>query len=116
MNQFTAKFFIGNRAKIASALPGHFLVLTANSLMQSAADMSFPLRQDSSFWYLCGVDEPDALMVIDTYTGKSTIYLPNKNDYQNEWDGSFDTEEIKKSSGVDEIRFKSDFATDLKKY
>ena len=115
MNQFTAKFFIGNRAKIASALPGHFLVLTANSLMQSAADMSFPLRQDSSFWYLCGVDEPDALMVIDTYTGKSTIYLPNKNDYQNEWDGSFDTEEIKKSSGVDEIRFKSDFATDLKK-
>jgi len=115
MNQFTAEFFIGNRAKLANALPGHLLVLTANSLMQSTADMSFPYRQDSSFWYLCGLADPDVLLVIDTNVGTSAIYLPNKNDYQSEWDGSFDTEEIKKSSGVDEIRFKPDFANDLKK-
>ena len=100
MTSFKAEFFAGNRERLAEALPGHFLVFTAHSLLQSAADMAFPFRQDSSFWYLTGLDEPDLLISIDCDTGKTKLYLPEQNDYQKEWDGAFDAKEFKQTSGI----------------
>lgn len=105
---FTKQFFLGNRDALAALLPGHLIVLTAHSLLQSAADLSFPFRQDSSFWYFTGIDEPDMLLTIDCDSGESALYLPEQNDYQKEWDGEHDKNKLKKTSGIDEIRFKSD--------
>jgi Xaa-Pro aminopeptidase len=115
MSEFTAQFFSGNRERLIEALPGHLLVFSAHSLVQSAADMAFPLRQDSSFYYLTGLNEPDLVLTIDTDSGESTIYLPEQNDYQKEWDGSFDQKELQSTSGISEIRVKADLNPLLKK-
>jgi Xaa-Pro aminopeptidase len=114
MTKFTNSFFTKNRKKLIKNLPEHFLVFTAHSMVQSAADIAYPFRQDSSFWYFTGIEEPDIWLTIDTETNTSVLYLPQKNEYQNEWDGEFDHTELQKTSGIDEIRFKSDLKRILK--
>ncbi len=100
MSDMTQQFFEGNRSVLAERLPGHLIVIAANSLLQSSADLHFPFRQDSNFWYLTGIDEPDAILVIDTVAGESTMLLPPKSTYQKEWDGDTDTDEFARVSGI----------------
>jgi Xaa-Pro aminopeptidase len=110
MKQFSHTFFINNRKKLADVLPGHLVFVPAHALVQSSADLHYPFRQDSNFWYLCGINEPDAVLVIDTTTGVSTLLLYEKNSYQDEWDGASDQAVLKNSSGIDEIGLTSDLA------
>lgn len=105
---FEAAFFKGNREKISEELGGHFLVIAGNSLVQSSADLTFPFRQDSSFWYFTGLNEPDLVLTINCGSGESTIYLPGQNDYQKEWDGALDKNHIKLQSGVNHVLQRSD--------
>ncbi len=112
---FSRKFFSGNRDALATLLPGHLIILTAHSLVQSAADLAFPFRQDGSFWYFSGLDEPDLILTIDSDSGESAVYLPSQNDYQKEWDGAHNKNDMQMTSGVDEIRFKSDLNRILNK-
>jgi len=103
MLKFSQLFFVKNRLSLAERLPNHLLVISANALVQYSADLHYPFRQDSNFWYLCGVNEPDAVLVIDTDTQISTLLLPKKNDYQSEWDGMSDDKNLQERSGVDKI-------------
>lgn len=100
---FEASFYKNNRKKLSEAVENAVIVVPANSMLQSSADLAFPFRQDSSFWYLCGIDQPDAVLVLDTADDTSTILLPERSDFHNEWDGQYDTASMKLSSGVDSI-------------
>ncbi len=113
-NKFSKEFFYGNRRKLCLALPDHLLVISAHSALQYSADISYPFRQDSNFWYLSGISEPDLLLLINTATNGSTLLIPERNDYQNEWDGAYNLKDLKNTSGVDEISFKSEFTQLLK--
>lgn len=81
-------------------LPDSLIILSANACLQQSADLAFPFRQDSSFWYLSGINEPDILLVIDTKKGTSTLLIAEQNDYQIEWDGAVETEGYQKISGI----------------
>ncbi len=107
MSRFNDKFFKDNRKRLAGKLPGHFLVISANSLLQSSADLHFPLRQDSNFWYLTGIDEPDLLLTIDCDSGNAVLFMTEQNDYQKQWDGESNSELLTRTSGIQEISFKS---------
>lgn len=102
------KFFINNRIALARVLPGAIVVVPAHSSVQKSADEAFAFRQDSNFWYLTGVNEPDLLLVIDTVKARSTILLPARNDYQVEWDGAVDTGELALISGVETIAYQDE--------
>ncbi|MBI1857311.1 aminopeptidase P N-terminal domain-containing protein [Candidatus Saccharibacteria bacterium] len=99
---FTADFFIGNRAKLRALFTGTApIVLTANGLLQRNADTSFPFRQDSSFWYLTGIDEPDIILVLDK--DKEYLILSNQESHQITFDGAINVEELVRRSGIETV-------------
>jgi Xaa-Pro aminopeptidase len=100
MINFSAEFYTRNRQRLVEACPDSLIFIAASSRLQYSADMAYPFRQDTSFWYLTGINEPDIVLVIDTGTKKSQLILPNLNDYQQEWDGALDKPELTSCSGI----------------
>lgn len=100
MNRFTEDFFIQNRNRLIAKLPDSVLVIPANCMLQYSADVAYPFRQDSNFWYLSGLEEPDLVLVINTNTNESVIFLPTRSDYKNLWDGGYDIKNFQKNSGI----------------
>ena len=64
-------------------------------------------RQSNDFYYLCGVEVPNAYLVLDGASRKATLYLPHRNDGRERGEGKVlsaeDAEEVRKLSGVDEV-------------
>ncbi len=101
MNQFSAKFFAGNRERLIKSLPDSLILIPAHCILQMSADQTFPFRQDSNFWYLLGINEPDLVAGIDTSAGNTTLFLPERDAYHTEWDGAYDIAEFRNQSGVE---------------
>ncbi len=98
-SHFTADFFKGNREKLRTLFTGTApIVLTANGLLQRNGDTTYPFRQDSSFWYLTGITEPDVILVLDKE--KEYLILPTREHNQEVFDGRIDTEKLTAISGV----------------
>lgn len=70
---FTKEVYINRRDKLSKAMNGEFLLFLGNrqAAFNYAAN-EYAFRQDSTFLYLFGIDEPDFAAVIAD--GKATIY------------------------------------------
>ena len=101
MNQFKASFFAGNRERLTQSLPDRLIFIPAHSLLQQSGDQTFPFRQDSNFWYLTGINEPDLVVCIDTSSQKSILFLPERSEFHTDWDGEYDVSEFRKTSGIE---------------
>ncbi len=97
---FRADFFIGNRQKLLEETSAEIIVLTANGLLQRSADVTYHFRQDSNFWYLTGINEPDFILVITKQ--QSFLITPKRAEHRDLWDGEINDVELKRS-GVSEI-------------
>jgi len=110
------EFFSQNRQKIANVSDCDVLVFTANRRMQRSGDNTFPFRQDSSFWYLTGIDEPNFVLVMT----KDRVYLiqPQLSYAETIFDGVADIEALQKISGITEVfgftKGWQELSTDLK--
>lgn len=96
------QFFKHNREALRSAVSDTDLfVLSANGLLQRNNDTTFPFRQDSSFKYYTGIDEPDIVLVMD----KDTEYLivPGRSGSRQAFDGAVDMSVLAEVSGVKDI-------------
>lgn len=113
-SRFKKEFFLNNRNKLIKEIPNSLVVLSAHSQLQESADLAYPFRQDSSFWYFTGLKHPDQLLVIDTENNESILLIENQNDYQKEWDGVVNLSEIKKQSGIKKIEKKDILSSLLK--
>lgn len=100
-DNFSADFFTSNRLKLQSAVNASLIVLAANGLLQRSADTTFPFRQDSNFWYLCGIDEPDYVLVIEE--SQTFLIAPGRAEHRDLWDGRLDQKSMKLKSGIDDI-------------
>ncbi len=99
---FTAEFFRQNREKLRTLFKGTApIVLTGNGLMQRSGDTPFPFRQDSSFWYLTGLNEPDLTLVIDK--AKEYIIVPDRDQFKQAFDGAIDFQQFTDISGIETI-------------
>ncbi len=97
---FSQEFFSGNRQKLSNALPNSLIVIAANAKLQSSADIHFPFRQDSNFWYLTGIDEAGLVLVIDAATSESTILMKGQSQHDKDWDGETDYKLLEEVSGI----------------
>jgi len=71
-----------------------------------------PLRQSNQFFYLCGVVEPRAILVIDGKTKRTTVFLRPRNERQEKGmygPGLYPSDENAKAIGVDAILPRDDF-------
>lgn len=99
---FQAEFFKNNRSKLLENFGGTApIIITANGLMQSSADGSFAFVQDSNFWYLSGINEPDITLVMDK--GREFLIVPERAHERKIFDGAPDISLLKSVSGVREV-------------
>lgn len=97
-------FFTRNRDTLVSRMQGvDAIIVSGNSEMQRNSDCFFPFRQDSSFWYLTGVDEPGSVLCIDVKHNLHTIIVPEKTEQTIIFDGASNSDEVRIRSGVDSV-------------
>lgn len=86
-------------------------------LVRGAQPSTSTFRQNNDFYYLTGLEVPNAYVEIDTSTGRSTIYLPHRN-LAGEASGGVrlcaeDTDGVKAVTGADDVRPLEDLPTTL---
>lgn len=80
------------------------------ALVQGAGpvERSEPFRQTNEFYYLCGVEVPRALLLLDGRSRTTTLFLPHRDERQERSEGpSFAAEDealLSKLAGVDSVR------------
>lgn len=100
--QPSADFFKGNRERLRTLFTGTApIVITGNGLLQRNSDATFPFRQDSSFWYLTGINEPDVILVIDKT--KEYLIVPERDENRAAFDGAINDDALSAVSGVETI-------------
>jgi Xaa-Pro aminopeptidase len=64
-------------------------------------------RQSTDFYYLSGIEVPNAYLLLDPVERKATLYLPHRNERRESGEGKVlsqeDADEVKKLSGVDAV-------------
>jgi Xaa-Pro aminopeptidase len=99
---FEPDFFAGNRLRLRQLFTGTApIVVTANGRLQQAADEAYPFYQDSSFWYLTGIDESDVVLVMEQ--NKEYLILPERSAVSETFDGAITADELSSQSGIKEI-------------
>ena len=99
---FGSDFFAGNRQRLCQLFTGKApIVMTASGSLQKIGDEAYPFKQDSSFWYLTGIDLPDVVLVIDK--GREYLIVPERDPVYEAFEGVLNLEELARRSGVDEV-------------
>lgn len=103
-----AKFFINNRKKLSHMLEDELFVIPAYSKMQRSYDEAHDFLQESNFWYLTGIEEPDWLLVYDGKKQKSILVRPSVEEHLISFYGQLSLQTARTISGVDEIVYDKD--------
>lgn len=104
MKQFSKEFFQHNRQQLqAAAAPAGPIVLTGQGVLQRNSDVTYPFRQDSSFWYVTGLEQPDVVLVMDD--GAEYLILPERDEVVRQFDGGDDLAALAETSGVSDILY-----------
>jgi Xaa-Pro aminopeptidase len=100
--RFGPEFFRDNRERLRSLFTGTApIVIGAHGTLQQSADSAYPFTQDKNFWYLTGLDIPDAVLVLDKL--KEYIILPERPEWQVVFDGQTSEEAAQNLSGIQTI-------------
>lgn len=72
---FSREIYQQRRSGLAARLGGGLVLLPGNGdSPMNYADNVYPFRQDSSFLYYTGLDQPDLAVVIDADSGETTLF------------------------------------------
>lgn len=99
--EFTSEFYLGNRLNLLQHVQGGLVVLAANGVLQRSADTTYPFRQDSNFWYLTGISEPDYIVVCSE--SETFLIQPQRAEHRDLWDGAVDLAALRAISGITDI-------------
>jgi Xaa-Pro aminopeptidase len=109
-------FFTGNRAALSERLPANsFVAIAGFTSMQGANDMAAPFNQESNFWYLTGIEEPDWQLLIDIDSGEEWLVSPHRDFARQMFDGGLTAEQAIVRSGVKSIVDKKEGTEILKR-
>jgi len=101
---FPPEEFAARRARVYEAIGAD-----AFAVVQGAPSRPdyIRFRQNNDFYYLCGIEVPNAYLILDGATRKSTLLIPHRNEGRERGEGkmlsSEDADEVKKLSGVDNV-------------
>lgn len=98
---FSPNFFKQNRKELLKRSKAKLLVIPAHMTMQRNLDNVYPFRQESNFWYLSGIQQPDCVLVVSS---QDTFVIMPKRDWVEEvFDGAIQPDELTKISGISQI-------------
>ncbi len=74
-------------------------------------------RQDNDFYYLTGVEVPDAYLIIDATEHRSVLFLPPRNRMLELWEGPrlYPGEEARRLTGLDDVLDSSRLQSELER-
>lgn len=96
-------FHAGRRAALMECTGDELLVF--RGLPGPRDNVAF--RQDKTFWYLTGVESPDAALVLDGKSGKQILFLPTTNPAAEIWEGElWDASDpwVRDLTGLEDVR------------
>lgn len=96
-------FHQGRRAELRSRLEPGVIVLHGLPETRSYAKFS----QDKVFWYLTGIESPDASVLIDVESGREALFLPRKSRMKEGWEGElWDSGDpwVRELTGFEDVR------------
>lgn len=71
----------------------HTVILLSNPTYYMSNDIPYVFHQDTNFLYLCGFQEPDSILVLQSIPGKalpshkSILFVPRRDPNRELWDG-----------------------------
>lgn len=71
----------------------HTVILLSNPTYYMSNDIPYIFHQDTNFLYLCGFQEPDSILVLQSIPGKalpchkSILFVPRRDPNRELWDG-----------------------------
>ena len=74
--------------------------------------MNYPYRQDSNFFYLTGIEQPESILVMlpGNKTRKEFLFIRPRDAVREHWEGhSLTTDEAVQLSGIDTVYQTTDF-------
>ena len=107
--------FIDNRKKMASLLEDRSLCLIfSNDLMPRTGNQYFPFRQNSNFYYMSGIEYPNAILAIcpqhPNPKFREILFVEQQTQKKTIYDGcKYTQESIQKSSSIKTVLWMSDF-------
>ena len=109
-NTIPNSLFIQNRANLAAQLPAKSVaVFTANEAMPRNGDEFYPFRQQSDFFYLTGINEENAYLIIapdyPDETMREILFIEPYNEVKATWQGEMlDAKQATELSGIKTIK------------
>ena len=107
------KHFIKRRQSLSKQMVSNSaLVVFSGNLIKKSADASYPFEVNRNFYYLTGIDEPEAVLVLVKQHNqiKQTLFIRDVNPFMEKWNGKYITKEkAQEISEVDQVYFLSDF-------
>lgn len=99
---FTSDFFAANRTRLREKLADDTTIfIPSNGLLQQNGDTTFPFAQDSNFWYLTGIDEPDCTLVMSS--SGDYLLTADRDEVRVAFDGALNAAALTKRSGIVDI-------------
>lgn len=92
------------------------VILFAGNAIQKTGDQNYPFTPNRNFYYLTGIKEEEHILVMSKINGVKTskLYIRDINLELEKWNGkTIRKEEASEISEVDEVKFKSQFDSDI---
>jgi len=111
---FPPEEFAARRAKVMGEIGGGVAILQGTTERPGEQ----PLRQSNQFYYLCGVVEPRAILVLDGKTKRSTLYLYGGAERRERMFGSamVPGAAAEKATGIDSVLARDEFSKALETF
>lgn len=98
--------------------PGSLAIFFSNDHVTRTADQHFPFRQDSSFFAMCGIDQPGSALIINPAAkqkpNREILFILPEDPLHAIWNGErLTSRQASKISGVDHVRMIDDFEKTL---
>jgi Xaa-Pro aminopeptidase len=101
---FTKEEFVQRRQHIFDAIGNQSLALIQGGSSVTGFEV---FRQTNEFYYLCGLEIPQAYLLLDGRNQRTTLYLPHRDDDRERGEGKTlsveDAESIKTKTGIDRV-------------
>jgi Xaa-Pro aminopeptidase len=109
-----ARFHTGNRRRLAESIGDDAIaIIDTADILTRPGDFEYPYRPDSNFYYLTGIDQPGAVLVL--VPGHSNpdlcelLFIPEATAFSNQWEGERHTQDdATRLSGVKSVFWTSE--------
>lgn len=78
--------------------------------IRKSADSEYPFYTNRNFYYLTGIEEPEAILVMDTRDNSTKLFLRDVDETMEKWVGYYlKDDQAKEISLIDDVRYHSDW-------